>query len=461
MRCTRFVAVLSSVLFVIPCIGFAQVTGLVSLAAPGASPSYAQLPPVSVKSLPAGYSPNALVFDAATGALVSGGAGRAAVASNVPAAAEMGSDADFNVDARQPNQPTVDGLNTLATFDGMFAAQAGPSAGADVRFTMIGNDPRTGGTTEYPANIDEVSLQLLNPDGSVFRTVSYAPFEQLTLKSPNFEPLNYASGNHTEYADAAQRAEFPGVMKSNWHTLLIPQVVNRATITVPYYVDLQLANGNVIQARSYFTGTAGDGQTYVLMLSPLFNFLWENEFINEINLGNFTTNGINITAFPNTYLFSLNANNPNAPGSCCTLGFHTYFLDGVFPESRWIAEFASWISPGLFGAGFEDVTGLSHETAESFADPFVDNLTPSWQFPGQPANSTVCQGNLEVGDPIEVLPNATTTIPVHKDGVNYTYHPQNVAMYQWFEMGTASSALHGAFSFPDATVLPHSAIPCP
>jgi hypothetical protein len=235
--------------------------------------------------------------------------------------------------------------------------------------------------------------------------------------------------------------------------------VNKVTLTVPFFVNVQL-NGNVVQARSYFTGTAADGSTYVLMLNSLFNFLFDNEVINEINLGNFSTNGINIAVFPNTYLFSLNVNNPNAPGGCCTLGYHNYFLDGVFPESRWVTEYASWISPGIFGNGFQDVTALSHETSESLDDPFVDNMTPNWQFPGQPANSKVCQANLEVGDPIEVLPNATTAVPVNENGVNYTFHPQNIVLYQWFEMGATSNALNGAFSFPDP-VLPVSAIPCP
>jgi len=44
----------------------------------------------------------------------------------------------------RPNHPTIDGLDTLATFNGAFVAQAGPFATADIPFTMIGNDPRLG-----------------------------------------------------------------------------------------------------------------------------------------------------------------------------------------------------------------------------------------------------------------------------------------------------------------------------
>src|SRR5215471_3439511 len=75
----------------------------------------------------------------------------------------------------------IDGLTTLATFNGEFSAQAGPSKNQTFRFTMIGNPPEGGGTTTVPANISEISLQLLKADGSVFKTVPFAPFHQLTL----------------------------------------------------------------------------------------------------------------------------------------------------------------------------------------------------------------------------------------------------------------------------------------
>lgn len=448
--------------FMLTSVSFAQQAGDSAIAraaiAGGEADLGATRAPVRADSVQTG-SPSTLVFDATTGAVISGGfnAGLHGGPLNNSALANS----SLNITGNQSTNSTIDGLNTVATFSGAFVAQAGPSAGQDFRFTMVGNDPKLGGTTAFPANISEVSLQLLNADGSVFTNVPFDPFEQLTLQSPNFQALDYRSGNHVEFGDAVHRAQFFNVMKNNWHTVLVPNVVDKVTIQVPFFVNVQLSNGTIVQARSYFTGTAADGSTFVLMLSPLFNFFFDNEVVNEINLGNFTTNGMNISMFPNTFLFSLNVNNPNTPGGCCTLGFHTFFLDGGFPEDRWITQYASWISPGLFGAGFQDVTALSHELAESFGNPFISNSTPSWQFPGQPTGSTVCQGNLEEGDPIEVLANATSAIEV-KEGkkFEFIYHPQNIPLLQWFEMGTTSSAIDGAFSFPDETVLPHSAIPC-
>lgn len=441
---------------------FGQAIGLASAGVRATSPGYAQRAPINVSTLPAGYSISSLTFDAKTGAVISGAGGKATITANAAAASQTGNDDYFDLENVRPNRSTIDGLNTLATFSGAFVAEAGPSTDQNFRFTMIGNDPKLGGTTVFPANLDEISLQLLNADGSVFATVPFAPFEKLTLESPNFEPVDYRSGHHVQYADAIHRAEFFNVMKRDWHTLLIPKVVSKTTITVPYYVNVQLQNGSVVQARSYFAGKASDGSTFVLMLDLLFNFFFDNEVINQINAGNFPTRGINTLLFPNTFLFSLNVSNPNTPGSCCVLGFHTYFLDnGTYPQDRWITQYASWISPGLFGAGFQDVTALSHETSEAFDDPFVDNPTPTWQFAGVPSNSTACQNNLENGDPIEGLSNASTAIHIKDGGIDFTYHPQNIALYQWFEMGKTSSAIDGAFSFPDETVLPRSAIPCP
>jgi hypothetical protein len=410
------------------------------------------------------FSIGSVLLDADTGKVVGGSNFASFNGKAQPSAAALaGNDDKFDIDDPRPNVSTIDQIDSIATFSGAFVAQAGPDTDDDFRFTMLGNDPKLGGTTVFPGLILEVSWQLLNADGSVFRNVPFAPFEKLFLESPNFEPLDYRSGRRIEFGDAVHRAQFFNVMKKDWHSLIIPQVVDRITIQVPRFVNVRLSNGTIVQARSYFTGTAADGSTFIEMLSPLFNAFFDNSEINEINLGNFRTNAMNMSLYPNTFLFNLNQANPNVPGSCCVLGFHTYFgnFDGVFPQQRFVSQFASWISPGLFGAGFQDVTALSHELAETFANPFVSNPAPNWQFPGEPATAAVCQNNLEEGDPIEVLANATTPITVTEKGFTFTYHPQNIPLLQWFEMGTGSSAIDGAFSFPDETVLPHSALPCP
>ncbi len=148
--------------------------------------------------------------------------------------------------------------------------------------------------------------------------------------------------------------------------------------------------------------------------------------------------------FPNAYLYT--GGNPN---NCCILGFHTYDIEpgsasNGWQERRYVLNYSSWISPGLFGGGFQDVTALSHELSETFNDPFVNNATPWWLSP-----SGQCQNNLEVGDVIEGLPNPT--FPINLNGA--TWHPQTEALLPWFAGVTPSKAIHHAYSYPDITAL--------
>jgi hypothetical protein len=360
---------------------------------------------------------------------------------------------------RRPNLPTIDGLDTLATFSGAFMTQAGPSLGRVFNFNMMGNHPALGGTTVIPAQITTVSLILLNPDGSLNVNVPFV-FRDLFEDSPNFARTNYRSGKRIQYADAIHRAQFFNIMGNDWHTVLDPSFVNNVTFTIPRFVNVRFPDGSVKAVQAYQVGTAPDGNHFVLMLDLLFNALYDNQVVNDIIAGNFTTDALSMTLFPNTFLFSIN--NQGQIAGCCVLGFHTFFNDPTaVPQPRWVTQFASWISPGLFGAGFEDVTALSHETSEAFANPFVNNATASWQFPGVAPTAKVCQANLEEGDPIEVLNNATIPLTLRERREVFTYHPQIIPLLQWFEMGAKSNAIDGAFSFPDETTLPHSALPCP
>jgi hypothetical protein len=356
---------------------------------------------------------------------------------------------------------TLFGLDTVPTFAGAFAATGGPSKGTVFPYIMIGNDPLVGGTTTLPAKITTVSLQLLNADGSVFKLVSYNQFENLTLGSPVFEKALYGDGR-TQFTDAIQRAEFFNTMKQNWHTDLDPSIVNRITVPIPRFVNVRLADGTTKSVQNYYVGTAPNGDTFVELLDMFFNSVFSNAVVNDINDGNDTTDAFNMQLYPDTFLFSINSQGKRFNGDCCVLGFHTYFNDtSVSPQPRWITAFASWISPGLFGAGVQDITGLSHEVTEAYNDPFINTAVPVWQFPGQPAGSAVCQGNLETGDPVEVLPDATVAIPLRESGKIVTFHPQTEALLQWFSQGPVSNAIDGAWSYPDENALTKSAVPCP
>ena len=260
------------------------------------------------------------------------------------------------------------------------------------------------------------------------------------LSSPVFSDSFYSSSDEpTQFTDAIQRAEFIQKADDQWHTLLKPRVATPRTM--------------VLLKGTYFFSLNADGTCCAYVLIDY------NTFVNALfpatatdtttpvgaaeNAGDVHTADISSFLFPNAFLYF------GVPGNCCVLGFHSYDLEpggasNGFREKRYVLNYSSWISPGLFGPTFTDITALSHEMAETFNDPFVNNATPWWLSP-----NGNCQNNLETGDVIEGLPNSV--YPIVLDGK--TYHPQNEALLQWFAGVTPSTAISKAYSYPDTNVL--------
>jgi len=260
----------------------------------------------------------------------------------------------------------------------------------------------------------------------------------------------YSSGSTpTQFTDAVQRAEFFNhPMKPDWHTLLSPQPAAPLTVHIR---QAATCTGGFTGCNYYFTLNAnGTCCRFILInINPFINAL-VGVVLTDIRGNVITTQDISSFLFPNTFLYFSDRR------VCCVLGFHTYFFaPDSDPEMRWVVNYSSWITPGLFGTSFSDVTPLSHEIAETFNDPFVvsdgvHNLTPWWRSP-----NGNCQNNLEVGDAIEGLPNST--FPMTMNG--FTYHPQNEALLQWFQFQMPSDALDGAYSYPNQTLLTQPSAP--
>lgn len=354
------------------------------------------------------------------------------------------------------NQPVVSrGIDSIKTFSGDFRVPGvGPTGSPQRRwlYTIAGSRPELGGTTTFNAPIVPVSLDLLDYDGSV-RVVnghklhySAEPFVDATLNSPIFQTADYTSSDiPTQFSDSVQRAEFYNVMQTDWHTLFKPSVKATRTMSIP--------------RGAYYFALNSDGSccAFVLVDIDVFSSRLFPPSTNDVSTpvgtaehaGDITTKDVATFLFPNTFLYL--RHNPN---NCCVLGFHTYDYEpgdagNGFREKRFVLNYSSWISPGLFGPGFEDVTALSHEITESLNDPFVGSdgvhgITPWWL--SQNGN---CQDDFEVGDVIEGLPDSTTAIKLG----GRSYHPQNEALLQWFEFQSPSTALGGAYSYPNQSVL--------
>jgi hypothetical protein len=359
----------------------------------------------------------------------------------------------------------VPGIDSLVNFSGSyttFGYDAKGNPNNKWSFNMVGNPPEQGGTTIIHSPIVPVSLLLLDTDGTpryVNGQLLYADatqYVQKVLRSPIFENFHYTSSRKpTQFTDAVQRAEFWRKLRDaesdfddhdDWHTLLKPEVKSARLMLVPrgsYQFALN-ADG------SCCAFVLVDDRAFVNLLFPATFPFDGTTAVGAAELaGDITTKDISTFLFPNTFLYQ----NHN-PQNCCVLGFHTFDEEPGVPENgnlprRYVVNYSSWISPGLFGSSFQDITALSHEIAETYNDPFVAvdgvlNVTPWWLAPnGQ------CQDILETGDVIEGLANATYPIEMH----GFTYHPQNEALLQWFEFKSPSNAIQGAYSYPDTNVL--------
>jgi hypothetical protein len=354
----------------------------------------------------------------------------------------------------------VPGLDMVVNFTGQFYAPGVDSNGNPQSvwyYSMVGNSPELGGSTVVAAPIIPVTVDLLDQEGEVRRVNGHHLVQKgslhLTdvLQSPVFQNFSWSSSRTpTQYTDAVQRATFWSSVQEDeenpWHTILNPMVQQGRTIKVPY--------------GKYFFALNPDGTccAFVLIDDPTFsNLLFPASYPvdsstvmgwAELN-GIATTKSILTLLFTDVYLYE-----NGDPNQCCVLGFHGPDVEPGIPANGnlprlYAMNYASWVSPGLFPPGFQDVVALSHELAETINDPIagadgVHNFTP-WHL----APFGLCQNILEVGDVIEGLANATYPVSLN----NFTYHPQTVALLPWFEFKRPSHAIDGAYSYPDTTVL--------
>jgi hypothetical protein len=352
------------------------------------------------------------------------------------------------------------GIDSIPNFNDHFFSDGFDGNGNRNRHwytNTVGNPPQMGGTTVINAPLQPVNIELDDAHGNPrfvggHLLISLAtPFVTPVLGSPVFSNFTYSSGaDPTQFSDAIQRAQYFNAMKPDWHTLLNAQPAEALTLHIRQSTTCPA--GPHFAGCNYVFSLNGDGTCCrsILVNDNPPDFVFEtglaNVVITDIVNSVITTQDISTFLYPNTYVFFGDTT------QCCVLGFHTYFFEpDSDPEKRWVLNYSSWISPNLFRGGFQDVTALSHEIAETYNDPFVvsdgvHDLTPWWLAP-----NGNCQDTLETGDVIEGLSNAV--LPINLNG--FKYHPQNEALLQWFEFKTPSDALAGAYSYPDTTVLTH------
>ncbi|GAB4005014.1 hypothetical protein [Nocardioides ultimimeridianus] len=265
-------------------------------------------------------------------------------------------------------------------------------------YRMVGTDPRTSpSTTRVPAVI--IPLRLTMPDGSVWDATSDA---DRAAASPLFSDAQFPSGK-TQYGDAMMRAQLwsDGGSDPAYHVVLgDPDVHPAVDLVVPQ------GSGDVVTNPN---GTH----------SAVVDRSWLQTQIHRI----VSSAGISPRTLP--IVIGHQTRTPSFKGE------HGWWDTADGGRQTWI--YGSWSDDP---SPLPDAAVLSHEVAEWFADPFTDNIVPSWQSPlPGPASSYGCQRLLETGDP---LVGATRIV----DG----YHLQDEALLPWFTREQPSSALNGAYT---------------
>ena len=304
--------------------------------------------------------------------------------------------------------------------------------GVTYPYTMVGTNPASSNSATT-VDVAIIPFDFVFADGVILSGTSKVGN---VLGSPNFQNATYTSGT-TQYGDAVQRAEFwPFVSgtSANWHTLLdsTPTVYPTQVIQVPQNQAVVLVGS--ISHRIF----------------ALMSYSWFSDRLHEaINSLHIAPTTLPVVLTYNTFLYIHNLNN------CCVLGYHgaSQSTNGNGNQQIQTYVYAAWPDPNIFPPGWADVLPLSHEVSEWMNDPFIRNFVPPWQFPGIPGS---CQGNLETGDPMEVV--AHPDFPVTIGG--FTYHPQTEAILPWFTRESPSSAISGAYSYPDTTKLSSPAQSC-
>lgn len=275
-------------------------------------------------------------------------------------------------------------------------------------YSMVGSSPFAGSRqTTVPTRI--LPLRLVFADGTVLDGTDDVAS---TVASPIFQTANFSSGR-TQYGDAIQRAEFwTSTEGTNYHVWLAqPLVRDTTTIKVPADVGSTFTTGGGVKV-----GEVKIGWFYYHVIVKLLH----SQKIRATVLPIYLTKDI---------VLQIGSN----PNNCCVFGFHGAELNGLNTYA-----WASYMSPGVFPAkyGIRDVNGLSHEIAEWYNDPFVNNIVPEWFTPTAPQYG--CTNILEVGDPL-------VGFFFRKNG----YSLQDEAFYSWFARDVPSQGINGQYTFRD------------
>jgi hypothetical protein len=348
---------------------------------------------------------------AAAAALAGTGAGTAGAAA-APTAPRPGGHAMFTVHS-WGGPVTRATATTIPTWNGSFKLNS-----ITYNYKMVGTNPAAGSkTTTVPTEI--LPLKVVMADG-----ITVTGSARKLKASPIFSNAAFTSGT-TQLGDAMLRSAFWSTVSStspNWHLLLgTPTVLPTVTISVP----------------------AADGTGFTFNGIPYANILyswWASELQGIITAHNFSATTLPLIVSGSTFLYI------GSPSDCCIYGYHGDYTSTSGTNTY---AFSNWIAHGLVANGNADVYTMSHEVSEWAADPFVNDVVPTWNQP----DGNACASNLlEVGDPVEAMPKPWYTIKVGA----VAFHPSDIAGLSWFSHASPSTQQNGLYSYKGYLTTPNT-----
>src|SRR4051794_26787938 len=246
------------------------------------------------------------------------------------------------------------------------------------RFTMVGSNPFLRNAKKVTIPVQIIPVRFDFPDGTVLDPAapssgcagSGTPLD-LILQSPLFQDFDYGEGGR-QFVEEIRRLEFwsytgPGRLHPGYSVRLSVSSPASIHVTLPEsyetkqarcgrlgYIDFEIWNATLLRLMPQLRKLGVSTKTF-----PIFLFLNV-----VIDVGDGLLAG----------------------------GFHTWINSGGV-QTYGVAMYDTSQSVPVA----QDVAVLSHEIAEWYDDPLVNNPTPPWGNIGQVDG---CQANLEVADPL-------------------------------------------------------------
>jgi hypothetical protein len=328
-------------------------------------------------------------------------------------------------------EESIEGSRTVPHWTSSFTD---PTNQVSFPFTMVGSDPRLGGSTtvdtvivplkfKFVAGSQDVSMLTARGFVAAAQDMSMNGADDVaaTVASPIFTPSNFpiSGDSGVQYGDAVMRAQF-GKVGTGYHVNLgQPEILKPVTINVP--PDKGVAVFNPLG-----------------VLTGIVDATWFKERLRHA----ISERHVDPTTLPIFLSHNVFQYQDGNYLHCCSIGGHgagsptstaPITVDGKGRKPVHTFVFAAYITPNSFPrfparfAGQSDINSLSHEISEWMTNPFGGNMVQPYRVPLAPGT---CGSALESGDvvagvwfPMPGNPNAAA------GGV---WHPQDEAFLNWF-----------------------------